>query len=41
MGLFRKSEPEPVSKGGGLDVLRGRAKAHARTPQGIASRFAT
>jgi hypothetical protein len=36
MSLFtRKSELEPVPKGGGLNVLRGRARAHARTPQGM------
>jgi hypothetical protein len=35
MGIFKKAEPEaPPPAGGGLDVLRGRAKALARTPQG-------
>jgi hypothetical protein len=36
MSLFSRKapEPEPAPKGGGLAVLRGRARAHARTPQG-------
>lgn len=36
MPLFRKAEPEPeLPRGGGMAVLRGRAKAHARSPQGM------